>query len=244
MRKFWKLLHLLGNTTWRRGLSHGVAAAVEHAAFLRTLDVGTVLDAGANRGQFALAVRRFLPRAKVISFEPLAAPAARLEKLFARDPLVELIRAALGPVDGSARIHVSRRSDSSSLLPIGRLQTQIFPGTEEVRAEDVPVFALDNVVKADELAGEILLKIDVQGFELELLRGGEISLQAIDHVYVEVSFVQLYEGQALAHEVIAWLALHDFVLAGIYHVSFDRAGRSVQADMHFCRARGRKMQPH
>src|SRR5258705_13176881 len=131
MKKVKKFATLLRHSAYRNGLRHGVAAAIEHEAFLKVQRIGTLLDAGANKGQFALATRVNHPSAKIIAFEPLGGPSAQFEALFRTDKNVRLVRAALGAENGDAQIHISRRNDSSSLLPIGKLQPQVFPGTEE-----------------------------------------------------------------------------------------------------------------
>jgi len=80
-----------------------------------------------------------------------------------------------------------------------------------------------------------LLKLDVQGFELEALKGCEDLLHCFAWVYAECSFVELYEGQALADGVIAWLRERGCVLSGVYNMTYDKQGRAVQADFLFCR---------
>jgi FkbM family methyltransferase len=210
-----------------------VAAAVEHTAILRSLDCRTVVDVGANRGQFALVARRCFPDARIISFEPLAAPAEVFASVFAGDSRTQLHRAAIGPKAGQATIHVSRRDDSSSLLAIGEMQAQVFPGTEEATTAMVQVGRLSDFVSAGELDAAAMLKIDVQGFELEALQGCEGLLDKFAYIYAECSFVELYTGQALAGDVIDWLCHRGFALSGIYNVSYDELGRSIQADFLF-----------
>lgn len=230
-----KLYTCLIDPAFRKALfRHGVAAAPEHRLVLR-LDLATVLDIGANRGQFTLAVRRWAPEAKVIAFEPLAGPAARFRRVFQGDSKVILHQAAIGPEAGEAIIHVSAADDSSSLLPISAAQQRLFPGTGEVRTETIRVGRLSDFVPAEDIKTPALLKLDVQGFELEALRGCEDLLQRFGHVYVECSFMELYIGQVLAHEVIAWLAERGFVLGGVYNMSYDGHGRAVQADFLFGR---------
>jgi hypothetical protein len=147
---------------------------------------------------------------------------------------VTLHETALGDAAGSAVIHVSRREDSSSLLPIGEGQRTLFPGTEEARTETIPLTTLDAVVAADDLAPPALLKIDVQGFELSVLEGCVSLLDRFTWVYVEASFMPLYEGQALAHEVIAFLAARGLVLRGVHNPTWVD-GRCIQADLLFGR---------
>ena len=228
-----KLLQLLGRGSLRRGLRYGVAAGVEHLDLLGSLKLATVIDVGANVGQFSLATLASHPGARIHAFEPLPEPAATFERLFARETQVTMHRSAIGPTEGAVTMHVSRRIDSSSLLPITKLQSTIFPGTEEARTESVRVAPLETFVAPEEIAPPALLKLDVQGFELEALRGCLSLLPRFNCVYVEASFVELFGGQALAHEVIAFLAQHDFALTGVYNGTFDRKGRAIQADFLF-----------
>lgn len=211
-----KLLTAVTNSTARRAFVRtGVAPSIELEPLIRPLSVDTVVDVGANIGQFTLlALMRLQPR-KVIAFEPLARPARLFEKAFGDDPRVCLHRMALGAVSGPVDIHVSRAADSSSLLPISPLQVRTFPGTEAVGVECVEVRPLREVLSADELKGRSLLKIDVQGFELGVLRGCQELLSSFDFLLIELSFVQLYEGQPLASEIIAWLRDHSFRVGGV-----------------------------
>lgn len=214
-----------------------VLAGAEHRQVL-TADLATVIDIGANRGQFSLAVKRWAPGARVVSFEPLSAPATRFRKVFQDDSSVTLHQAAIGLEVGEATIYVSAADDSSSLLPISGLQERLFPGTGEVRTERIKVGRLADFVCAREIVGPALLKLDVQGFELEALRGCEDLLECFTYVYVECSFVELYRGQALAHEIIAWMSERGFLLTGVYNLSYDQKGRAVQGDFIFAKNDG------
>jgi hypothetical protein len=121
-----KLFRLVGNSTFRRGLKLGVGASIEHAGMMRSLNVATLVDVGANVGQFTLLTLAFNPGAQVEAFEPLSGPASVFEKLFANDGRVRLHRVAIGSAASVATMNVSRREDSSSLLPITDAQTENF----------------------------------------------------------------------------------------------------------------------
>jgi FkbM family methyltransferase len=235
LRKLLKLSRLAWHPGYRRGLQHGTAAAIEHENFLKAVPFATLIDAGANKGQFSLAGRAANPTARILAFEPLARAADQYAALFASDVNVHLVRAALGATPGTAEIHLSRRRDSSSLLAISSKQVEIFPGTDEVGTEVIEVATLDGSFDPNQYSEPVLLKIDVQGFELELLKGAERVLPAIHNIYVEVSYTALYDGQPLAADVINWLAQRNFEIAGVYHTSFDKTGRAVQSDIHFRR---------
>jgi FkbM family methyltransferase len=235
LRKGRKLLNLLRHKRYLWALKHGVGAAIEHTPLLRHSRFATVVDAGANKGQFALVARFHNPDSRIYSFEPLAGPARVFAAVFAGDRNTVLLRHALGSAEEEAMINVSGRADSSSLLPISALQNENFPGTAAVGQEAISVRRLDDVASEIKIKEPALLKIDVQGFEMELLKGAEQSLASFSDIYVELSFVPFYEGQALAPEVIAWLDGRGFSLKGIYNFTSDIHGLCAQADFHFAR---------
>ena len=214
-------------------LSHGVGAGVEHNRALLGLNCQTMIDIGANRGQFALVTRKCFPGSRIVSFEPLAKSASRFRSLFQKDPDIILHQVAIGPHAGSTTIHVSAADDSSSLLPISSLQERLFPGTGELRTERVKIGRLSDYVKPEAIDNPAMLKLDVQGYELEALRGCEELLDRFSYVYVECSFVELYVGQPLVDDIIDWLRERKWCLSGIYNMTYDRHGRSIQADFLF-----------
>lgn len=206
-------------------------AGVEHKAALNR-PLATVVDIGANRGQFALAARA-IAGAKVVSFEPLPMVAMTFQEVFSNDPSVRLHIAAIGEKAEKKTIHLSARDDSSSLLEIGDAQSNHFPGTHEVGTLDVEVGTLDQFLSAEEIIRPAMLKLDVQGFELQALAGCKGLIGNFDYVYCECSFVELYKGQKLAGEVVSYLNSLGFSLSGIYNPSYDRDGNCIQADLLF-----------
>lgn len=213
-------------------LRQRVLAGAEHR-YVLSRDLKMVVDIGANRGQFALAARQWAPQAQIVSFEPLTAPVAVFRRVFSGDDQVVLHQAAIGPESMRRKMHVSAKDDSSSLLPISSLQTTMFPGTEETATVEVRTAPLDEFVSADDLQMPAMLKLDVQGFEYDALRGCESLLERFDRVYCECSFVELYSGQKLAWEVIDWLSARGFRLIGVFNFVYDHQGQAVQADFLF-----------
>lgn len=236
-KKSRKLVGVLSVPLWRKALAHHrVAAALEHTQVLKGLgDIKTIIDIGANRGQFALVARECYPSAKVESFEPLADAVETYRALFSADDAVTIHQAAIAPDKGEATIHISRRDDSSSLLEISAAQTDLFPGTQEAGTRVVPVGPLSEYLEPEDIVEPAVLKLDVQGFELQALSGCAVLLHRFVWIYVECSFVELYTNQSLADEVISWLHGHEFALKGVYNMSYDKQGRAVQADFLFKR---------
>ena len=130
-------------------------------------------------------------------------------------------------------MHISGRDDSSSLLPISKAQSAHFPGTESVGTRLVATGPLSDFVGMADLGGQNLLKIDVQGFELEALKAAETMLPRFCWIYVECSYVSLYEGQALADEVTIWLKARQFGLRQRFNPTRGRDGTLLQADLLF-----------
>jgi FkbM family methyltransferase len=233
LRQARKFFHLLREPTFRRGLRLGVGAAIEHRAIISTLDFATVVDIGANVGQFSLLARTLVPTCRIFAFEPLGRPAAVFRRLFAGDARTCIFQVAIGGGQGPALMHVSRRQDNSSLLPIGPLQTAFAPGTDEVAQETVTMASISTLLTIDEIRPPALLKIDVQGYEAAVLESCLPILERITYIYCEASFRELYLGQPLAHSLIAFLADKGFVLSAINNLCHDRDGLPVQADFLF-----------
>lgn len=234
MRKAAKAAKLSRNARWRAALKHGVAATIEHEQVDFGSDFKTVLDVGGHHGQFTLFALERFPSAQLITFEPQAEGARLIATVTAGESRVRIENYALGAEPGEAELNISKRSDSSSLLPIGRGQVEAFPGTEAAATETIEVETLDNLLP-EAPQRPALLKIDVQGFELGVLRGAQRTLDSIDEIFVECSFVELYEGQPLIGEIVEHLAARGFALVGVFGVSYDSTGRCLQTDCLFRR---------
>jgi FkbM family methyltransferase len=237
LEKMNKLFKLLKNKNFLKTLLHsGVAASVEHTKVFKNLKKTkflSIIDIGANRGQFALIARNYYPNANIISFEPLEEPAKTFRHIFNSDSNTLLYENALGPIHKKMEIHISKQDDSSSLLPISGLQNDIFPGTAEKETRTVEVKTLDEILSVDSIKQPALLKVDVQGFEIDVLKGCESLLPLFEYIYVECSFVELYVGQSLAHEIISFLRAFKFALTGIYNLSYSKQGFPIQGDFLF-----------
>jgi FkbM family methyltransferase len=234
-----KLWASLTRPSYWGALFSGVAPAVEHRAVLLPLRVDGILDVGANRGQFTLACRLAQPGVPVVAFEPIPKEAATFRNVHGARREVVLLETALGETKGEATLHLSKSADSSSLLPIGKKQTELFENTVEVGTLTVPVQRLDDLGEYWVGRTRQLLKLDVQGFELNVLRGAVETLKTCAYVYAECSEVALYDGQALRVEVEAFLKANGFTLQQRCNEQMDR-GELIQADYLFSRPAGTK----
>jgi len=226
---------LIGSRRYRRALTLGTAAAVEHEWLVKSLPINSLIDVGANKGQFSLLVREHHPRSRVYAIEPLSEAADLYAALFEGTEDITLFRCAAGSRSNSLTINISARADSSSILPITEAQENAFPGTALVGSRIVSVEPLDHLIDAAEVNTPLLIKLDVQGYELEALKGMPQLLARASYIYLEVSFETLYAHQPLASDVIAWLSSNGFNLALVNAVTHSKAGVPVQADVLFTR---------
>jgi len=216
-------------------LLRGTAAGVEHKVILESMNCDCIVDVGANRGQFALIARKVFPHTAIYSFEPLEEASCVFQKTFADDANAHLYPYAIGRENTSATLHVTRVDDSSSMLPVTETLSAIFPAVTEKETRQVKILPLSQALADVSIPPASLLKIDVQGFELDVLWGCEDLLGKFSHLYIECSFIELYKGQALAHQIIGWLQNKGFILTGVYNMYYEKNGRAVQGDFLFSR---------
>ena len=236
-RPFARLTAILRTPTyWKPLVLRGTAASFEHEAVVSFVAPTTVIDVGANEGQFALAARVAAPQAQIIAFEPLTEAADVFRKNFAGDPRTRLEQVALSSQAASATIYVTNRADSSSILKPGDAQAEIF-NVHEVGRIPVQTLRLDAALRADELNAPCMLKLDVQGAELRVLEGAGALLESVSHVYIETSFTILYEGQPLFRDIYDFLTVRGFAFAGSMNTIFHKRFGPVQCDCLFIRKR-------
>jgi len=216
----------------RNGFSH------QRLRLLQAEQVDVVLDVGANRGQYARLVRSQGFHGRVISFEPVAAAFAELSRRASGASDWECHRLALGDVDADRKIHVSQNLASSSFLSLADSFVDAAPGLRYVDEETVPTARLDtlrpHIVSERET---VFVKLDVQGFELEVLKGAEDMLRQTVGLECELSLARVYEGQPLFADAISFLATRGFNLCAIAPVFVSADGELLQVDGLFTRHR-------
>ena len=186
----------------------------------------TIIDGGANKGQFARAAIELFPDARVVAFEPLPDVAAMLRQNLSDRTNVTVHEAALGPADGTTTFHRQPYSLASSVLkPTGEAR--------ETETVEVPVIRLDSALKASDLQPPILLKLDLQGYELEALRGGPDVLSRADAVLLEASFVRGYEHEPLFVEVLDFMRAAGFEFERPLDMLVGSDGEIIQMDALF-----------
>lgn len=227
-----------------RRLGFDVTRYAPHASYraqrielLRHHRVDLVLDVGANIGQFATELRVDGYRGRIVSFEPLHSVFADLEASTADDPSWEALNMGLGAEAGRAMINVSGNTQSSSMLPMVAAHSRAAPASEYVGTETIEVRRLDDVFgTVGAGAGAPFLKLDVQGYERQVLDGGAATLPHLVGLQLEASVVEMYEGETLFPEMLRLLAGRGFALAAMTPSLVDPASaRLLQLDAVFFR---------
>jgi FkbM family methyltransferase len=183
------------------------APAARRTRLLASNDFALVLDVGANGGQYGRELRARGYAGDIVSFEPGSNAYARLEQTAADDSRWRCLRVALGETRGTKSLNVATNEGaSSSFLALTEAHGTSAPLVGYMGTETVEMVSLDEL--ADELlppAGHVWLKVDVQGYELHVLQGAARNLARIDSLELEVSLVELYEGQPLFDEVLRFV---------------------------------------
>jgi FkbM family methyltransferase len=180
-----------------------------------THDIGTVIDIGANDGRFAEFLARYFKPSSLYVFEPLRSCLPALQALAADLPNVRVFNLALSDRSGTAPLYENSYPPSTSLFRVGETMRREFPYTAGETPTVVELAQLDDLVDVERLDREILLKVDVQGAEAEVIRGGRAVFAASACVLIEMTFVSMYRGQPLfedVHDLLHGLGLR---LAGV-----------------------------
>lgn len=218
-------------------IEYVLGAEKQKTLWLENYGIKTVIDVGANEGQFATYINKILPKAMIYSFEPL--PDCH-EKLVSNSSSIDKFQSfnmALGDTAGKININRSNFSQSSSLLPMNQSHEEAFPFSKGGSIQEIDICRLDDVAVQMVLEVPILIKIDVQGFEDKVILGGLETIKKADILIVELSLELLYESQLLFDDMYKLLTNLGFKYQGNLgqmHSLVD--GKVVQIDGIFVRA--------
>lgn len=193
--------------------------------------IKTIIDVGANIGQFAYQVSRVYKDANIYSFEPVPGAFEELEKFTKNMKNIVLFNMCLGNKNDNIDFFVNNYNQASSPLPISENQKEIFPFTKISNKISVPVSRLDSLSKDMKLQHPVLLKLDVQGYEKEVLNGSTGCLDKIDFLLFETSFVKMYENEPLFDEMHSFVKDLGFELIAPVSTLRDNTSKIIQMDV-------------
>ncbi len=202
--------------------------------WLEEYKIKTLLDVGANIGEFSTLLKQILPDLKIYCFEPLEDCFLQLQLIKEKYSNIKLFKIGLGEINEEKIINHNEFAPSSSLLKATSISINAFPYTSKSVEEKIKICTLDSL--QDEIIFEknILLKIDVQGYEKQVLLGAKTVLPKIAVIIIELSIEELYEDQPLFDEIYNYLKENSFRYVGNYDQMFDpRNGKVLQVDSIF-----------
>ncbi len=201
----------------------------------QTYDIQCVLDVGANLGQFGDFVRHKLGfRGVLHSFEPVDQFVQHLKRKTKRDDRWHIHQTALGSCPDQIEINVAQSPGLSSFLrPTSEAVKDLWENSATLERQRVTVDTLDSFVRRCDggvLPGPTFLKIDTQGYDLEVLKGGEKTLEAVRAVQFEASVRPIYEGMPNYREVLDYLISRGFALSAMFPINHDQSRRLIEFD--------------
>lgn len=204
---------------------------------IRSQNINCILDIGANTGQFAVYMRNYGYRQKILSFEPLKNAFQKLQSSSQKDPKWQAFHFALGHENTRSFINVSNNSSSSSILEMLPQHLESAPHSKFIDKEDIEVKALDAVFSdLCDIEDNIMLKIDTQGYEKNVLEGAKASLQYVKIIQLEMSIVPLYDNEMLFRDMIDYLEKLGFKLFSLENgFANPETGQLLQVDGVFVR---------
>jgi len=229
IKTFKNMVHVLGVDVVKYNFYHSGDKLLERV--IRHFNVSTILDVGANIGQYAEEVIRHGYKGEIYSFEPISEVFQRLRKKSAKHAHWKAYQLGIGGKEEEVIMNISENLFSSSFLKVGHASLAADASTRIVREEKIRITTVDSFFKEKAFKPEVLLKLDIQGYELEALKGAIRSLPSIKLIQAELSFTEVYEGGPLFDEVIGFLKGHGYeVFAIVPGFRDDSSGRMLQAD--------------
>ena len=202
----------------------GVVAALRRAKARGFAPAG-VIDVGASNGQWTRECRTVYPEAQYLLIDPLDANKSALAAMATDGTRLSVWSGAIGGAPGSLMLNC--HGDQSSFFP-----SKDFLGSEK----RVEVRTLDSFFPAGTTPSPLLIKADVQGYELEVLKGATRCLEKTELLVLELSFRRYYDGGALAHEVVSYLGDRNFCIYDICtYIQRPADNELVHADLMFVR---------
>lgn len=197
----------------------------------------SIVDVGASDGSWTLRMAHLFPKAQVAAFEPLLddVPKFRegLDQVTAVHSNVQVFKMALGETNGKLPMLINARPETSSCLApvVGATFSQFV---------QVPLLTLDMALRKCKIHSPAFLKIDVNGFELEVLKGATETLASVEALFLEASLrTPPNQTIALFPEVVAWLGARGFYITELLNGSHDEYGLQISQRVVFMRENNR-----
>lgn len=195
-------------------------------------DAKVIFDVGAYDGGTAIKYKEYFPNSIIYSFEPFQITYAKLIVNANKHNFIKPINAAVSDKVGYATLHVNSMDATNSLLPSETTNSYIDDLTKSVDKVNVETVTIDQVCIDNKIDCIDILKVDVQGGGLEVLKGAVESLKnnKIKLIYIEIEFIQIYKNQPLMFELTEFLKKYNYHLFGLYNLVHQKSGQLAWGD--------------
>lgn len=199
--------------------------------------IDCVVDVGANEGGYGRFLRDLGYAGRICSFEPVASAFGKLSSLAAADPAWSVFDFALGSANATASINVSRFTQMSSFLPATDYGRTNWENLEVESTQQVEVRTLAQCFEQGLVphGGNVLLKMDTQGYDLEVFKGALPVLDRIACMQSEMSLIPLYQGMPDFSQALDAYRAEGFVVAGFFPITRNAALALNEVDCTFVR---------
>ena len=200
-----KILNLCKSKIWLKGMLSGIYATIELKELIKGIKTPeTIIDIGSNKGQFILLIEKIYPNKNIYSFEPIKEMIGKQKKFFSYKNNIIFHNIALGSSTTLKEFLITTRMDSSSFLKIVSDKNKS-KNYDIVENRNIQINTLDNLLINEKISHPVLIKIDVQGYELEVLRGANNLLKKTDYLLLEVSKNEMYQNQPIEKVIVEYL---------------------------------------
>ena len=197
-----------------------------------------VVDIGAHKGGFAREWLRARPQDSLLCIEANPALKEEFWRTVAHSLHVRLHSLAIAESNGMSQFNVCHSTATSSLLkPSDTAPTEYLQAMKVTHVRDTPCETLDHFMAMEGLQRVDVIKMDVQGGEASVLRGGRKAFSGASYVICELQFRALYDSAGTAESLITSLKEHGFHLVMLFDLNYCRTGELIWADGLFARDR-------
>lgn len=227
IKKLFNLIFCFNSKVYISFLKNLIVPTYEHKQILSKItDLKTVVDVGANVGQFSLFIYSKFPKATFFLYEPLRKEYLILKKIFKRNKNFNIKNVAIGNKNKLMKFNILRRRDSSSILEPSKINKITFNNNYIIGNSIIKLVRLKNCI--NKIKKPSLLKIDVQGYELEVLKG--TNLDQFSFIYLEGSDIQLYKKQITIKDIEKYLS-KKFIKIKELNIHYNKRNQKIYSDI-------------